>query len=88
MYIKDLLRRHPTVGAALLSVIMLAASYLAYSIYTQAHDHDALVPEAGYHYVPPDANSCQDVSPNCGVCYGKMIGEQCYVQRSSPYAVK
>ena len=83
-----LLCQHPTVGVALLSVIMLVVSYLAYSIYTQAHDHDGLVPEAGYHYVPSDANACQDVSPRCGVCYGKMIGEQCYVQRSSPYAIK
>jgi hypothetical protein len=82
------LHRHLTVGIAILSVIILVASYLAYSLYTQAHHHDGLVPEAGYHYVPPGANSCQDVSPSCGVCYGKMIGEQCYVQHSSPYAVK
>ena len=68
-----------------LAIIVVIVGGIAIGIKVY-NDHQTLVPEKGFEYVPPAVAKCSNTSPACGNCYGKIVGQTCYVKPSSPYA--
>lgn len=67
-------------------VVICVAVFSAILVMRQHNSHAGLVPEAGYKYTLQGGEHCNAISAYCGVCFGKVINQQCYVKPNSPYA--
>lgn len=67
----------------LILITLVIVAVVFYNQFLRQQDVPAgLTKVEDYNYIEEGAGRCMAISPGCGVCYGKVINKECYVDKS------
>ena len=71
------MNKHRAIYIVLIAAVLLSA--IAYLGIRRINSTDSLVKVDGYKYIENQSAVCMALAPECGVCYGKIINKECWV---------